>query len=134
MMNTKLKFLVMLFTIVVGGVNSAWAQNETYYFETWGSESSPTVDYGDSYPNSEGLTANYLNSITTGSGTHNLYVSAKRFASRIWTLGKKRGWTIESGGLRCYGQPNYAPELAICGLWNGDRVKITFTYSVCNAI
>ena len=133
-MNTKLKFLVMLFTIVVGGVNSAWAQNETYYFETWGSESSPTVDYGDSYPNSEGLTANYLNSITTGSGTHNLYVSAKRFASRIWTLGKKRGWTIESGGLRCYGQPNYAPELAICGLWNGDRVKITFTNSEGNGI
>ncbi len=122
-MTTKLKSFLVLLAVLVGSVNGAWAQNETYNFATWGAESSPVINYGDSYPNSAGLTCNYLTSITTGSGTHNLYVNALRFACREYTTATPRGWRITSAGLQCC-KDSWAPELAICGMWNGDRVRI----------
>ena len=127
-MMKKISLLFFIFILTLLGGNGAYAQDEAFYFATWGSEGSPTINYGNSWSNSYGLTCNYLTAITTSSGTHNLnrWENAYRFACRQWVSNNQRGWNIYGSGLQCVG-PDYAPELVICNLWNGNSVKITFT-------
>ena len=132
MMITMRKNTFILLTILfslLGG--NTWAQgtaDETYDFGAWAAESSASINYGGNYPNSYGLTCNYLSSISTASATHNLYPSdnSYRFACRIWTTENKRGWHMVGSGLQSI-DPKYAAELAICNLYKGDSVRITFS-------
>ena len=112
-MTRKITLLFFIFTLTLLGRNSAFAQDETYDFESL----SGVFSYGASYSAISG--GHYWETI----GDTPIY---GRFAS---STNANRGWFFNSGSLRCWGG-RYNPELAICNLHEGDRIKITFTNSL----
>ena len=118
-MTTKLKSFLVLLAMMVGAVNSAWAQtaDETYDFESW-ANSNYTITYGTNYAGTGLTNGKYMVSV----GGINLN---NRFADRA---DDGRGWFLRNGqtnnGLWC--REKFSPEFAICGLLKDDRVKVTF--------
>ena len=117
-MTRKISLLFITFVITLLGGNSAWAQgqaNETYDFAAM----SGAYTWGATYTGKGITNGQYIEKIgeTSLNG---------RFAHRN---GQSRGWRIDNSGLRCWG-PGYSPELAICNLYEGDRVRITFTNGI----
>ena len=119
MMITMRKNTFILLTILLsllGG--NTWAQgtaDETYDFGAM----SGAYTWGATYTGKGITNGQYIEKIgeTSLNG---------RFAHRN---GQSRGWRIDNSGLRCWG-PGYSPELAICNLYEGDRVRITFTNDI----
>lgn len=114
-MTRKISLLFITFVITLLGGNSAWAQgqaNETYDFAAM----SGAYTWGATYTGKGITNGQYIEKIgeTSLNG---------RFAHRN---GQSRGWRIDNSGLRCWG-PGYSPELAICNLYEGDRIRITFS-------
>ena len=118
MMITMRKNTFILLTILfslLGG--NTWAQgtaDETYDFGAM----SGAYTWGATYTGK---------GITNGQYIERIGVSSLngRFAHRNENA---RGWHMDSG-IRCWG-PGYSPELAICNLYEGDRVRITFTNGI----
>lgn len=115
------KYLYLLSTLLLlfgGGGNAAWAQDETYDFAAMASETT-TITYGAAYSGTGITNGKYMEAI----GNTSLY---GRFADRA---DNNRGWYLRNNttphGLWCYS--GYSPELAICNLQKGDRVKITYS-------
>lgn len=145
MMKTRLKFLVMLLAMMVGGVMMLVPQgvkaqgldgltaNRTFDFVSLAQQST-TIVWGDEYTGS-GLyqphNPKYMDNIN-GVGLEGRFAAATN-SSRGWFLRNDANYTV---GLWCYGA-NYSPQLAICGMWNGDRVRIkvvgTIKFTVSNS-
>lgn len=119
--NISLLFITLVITLLGG--NSAWAQtaDETYNFADLAS-SNGSITYGASYPSGKGITNGaYWESIGS---TPMFGRFADRSASdRGWWLRNTTGKTV---GLWIKGT-NLSPELAICNLHEGDRIRITFS-------
>ena len=94
--------------------------NETYDFVSLAQQST-TINWGDAYTGT-GLynSPKYMDNIN-GTSMGGRFASATN-SSRGWWLRNQSGKTV---GLYCYGA-SYSPQLAICDMWNGDRVRITF--------
>ena len=122
-MMRNISLLLFTFVITLLGSGSAWAQtaDETYDFADLAS-SNGLITYGASYPSGKGITNGaYWESIGS---TPMFGRFADRSASdRGWWLRNTTGKTV---GLWIKGT-NLSPELAICNLHEGDRIRITFS-------
>lgn len=122
----KLKSLLVLLAVIMAGVNCAWAQkaDETYDFAGWAS-SHFSITYGSAYGGTGLTNAYYWDIIGDGNTINNV---KGRFASRADKSGE--GWYLRDDktpyGLWNYGS-NHNPELAICNLYAGDQVIVTFS-------
>lgn len=122
-MKKNLLFLLLILLVQFGG-NETRAQgsaDETYNFADLAS-SNGSITYGASYPSGKGITNGaYWESIGS---TPMFGRFADRSASdRGWWLRNSTGQTV---GLWIKGT-NLSPELAICNLHEGDRIRITFS-------
>lgn len=124
-MKTKLNYFMMLLAVMMFvplGVNAqsvdGLTANQTFDFVSLAQQST-TINWGNAY---------------TGTGLYNSpkymdYIGGTSLGSRFAAAtNSNRGWWLrnQSGktvGLYCYGN-SYSPQLAICNLWNGDRVRI----------
>lgn len=120
----KISLLFFIFILTLLGGNGAYAQgtaDETYDFAAMAeAENGTTVTYSSTDYSGIGLTnGKYM--ISIGSTPINSRIADRADASRGWFM---RNETGKTKGLWC--REDYGPELAICNLLKGDRVKITF--------
>ena len=123
-MMKKYSLLFFIFILTLLGGNGAYAQgtaDETYDFAAMAeAENGTTVTYSSTAYSGIGLTnGKYM--ISIGSTPINSRIADRADASRGWFM---RNETGKTKGLWC--RVDYGPELAICNLLKGDRVKITF--------
>ena len=115
MKKNTLILLTILFSLLGGG--NAWAQNESYDFKALAESGATTITFGTNY---SGITnAHYVANIG-GTDMKNRFAFRNDSEGKIWFM---RNDANRDKGLWC--RTNY-PDFAICNLYEGDRIRITF--------
>ena len=130
-MKIILRSIFVLLGVMLEGASSAWAQNvdgltptKIYDFVALAQQST-TINWGEAYTGS-GMSNSpkYIDKIN-GTSLDGRFASASN-NNRGWWLRNDQNKTV---GLYCYGA-DYSPQLALCNMWNGDRMRITFVGTI----
>lgn len=119
MMTTKLKSFFIFLAMMVGAVNGAWAQtaDETYDFVDIVTNEGTTITGGAWYRGIEN--GQYITQIGN-TAINNRFAFRINSAGNVWFMRNESGKSL---GLWCR---TNNPYFAICNLYAGDLIKITF--------